>query len=932
MIFRFIDATFQGRLALLLIVSLVLAACGKTDISDIEHVNRAKQYQSTGDFKATLIELKSALQQNPKNSEARLLLGELYVLIGNGAAAEKELNKAMQLGVSGSYIQKLQGKSLLLQGRYDDVLAMLSKMDVSSQAELLVLQGEAQLGLRENDLAQAAFQKALLIKPDDSAALLGQARVYMATGVLQKAVDKVDAVLKVALKNAEAWVLKGNLATQQARTEDAQIAYQRAIEIVTANLITRVGMRARTGLTKLLITQRKFDEATAHVEYLLKASPKNPMPNYMAGLLAYERKQYAKARDYFQTVLKSSPNHLSSVFLLGSVNYALGHIEQAEQQLERVIAAKPSLLSARMLLASIRLQQAQTDQALNVLEPALAQQPNDVRLLAMAGQAALRSGEFEKGRGFLQKAVAKQPKAGGLRAQLAMLHLAEGNDALAIEELEQAIKLGKAPAREKSMLALTYLRKKDFAKALSTAKDLAENHPKNAYPHNLLGVIFGAKGDISQARGAFSEALKLEPEFTSAALNLARLDVLAGRSSDARERLDGILVRDKGNTSAMMALAQLADAGNDRKQALEWLEKARDVDSKALAPRLLLVRYYTRTGKLDRAREVARETIAIDNSTPQVLKVLGQVELVSQNYSAAVNTFKKIVKQAPNAPAYYSLGVAQFRANNESAARSSLKKVLKLRPDHLQALSLLVLLDVKAGRIDEAIRRVNDIKRLHSKSPAGFVLEGDIRAHQKQNVKAASAYTKARELGGGTRVLLKEVDALQNSQGSAAAIKLLASWVKTHRKDVTAQYALATTYSREGRSEDAMNEYNRLLEGAPKYVPALNDLAWLLYQDGKSGEALQLIEKAYELRPDSGPVLDTIGWIRLHQGDTKQALSLLRQAAEKMPDTGDVQYHLAEVLARSGKKAESRDILKRILGADRSFPAQREAQQLLGKL
>jgi len=194
-----------------------MMACGKTEISDTEHVNRAKQYQSTGDFKATLIELKNALQQNPKNSEARLLLGELYVLIGNGVAAEQDLNTAVQLGVSGSHVQKLQGKSLLLQGRHDDVLATLSKMDVSSQPDLLILRGEAQLGLGNNDLAQTAFREALVIKPDDSAALLGQARIYFATGDLEKAIDKVEKVLGITPNNVEAWVLKGNFADRQER-------------------------------------------------------------------------------------------------------------------------------------------------------------------------------------------------------------------------------------------------------------------------------------------------------------------------------------------------------------------------------------------------------------------------------------------------------------------------------------------------------------------------------------------------------------------------------------------------------------------------------------------------------------------------------------------------------------------------------------------
>ena len=257
---------------------------------------------------------------------------------------------------------------------------------------------------------------------------------------------------------------------------------------------------------------------------------------------------------------------------------------------------------------------------------------------------------------------------------------------------------------------------------------------------------------------------------------------------------------------------------------------------------------------------------------------------------------------------------------------------MKLQPGNLQTVSLSVLLDVKAGRIDDALRGVTDIQRQKPKSPAGFELEGDIHASQKQYAKAASSYSRARKLGSGTRVLLKEAIAVQKSQSSGASIQLLEKWLKEHSDDVVAEYALATAYSAEGRQKDAMSQYEKLLKKSPKHVPALNDLAWLTFANQKPEKALKLAEKAYDLSPHNGPVLDTLGWVKLQQGQTKQALGMLRQAAEKMPEIEDVQYHLAVALARSGKKSEARKILERILGKERSFPARREAQQLLNNL
>ena len=56
----------------------LLAACGK-DYTDIEHVQRAKDFQDSQQFDAVTIELKNALSKNPENVEARWMLGLAYL-------------------------------------------------------------------------------------------------------------------------------------------------------------------------------------------------------------------------------------------------------------------------------------------------------------------------------------------------------------------------------------------------------------------------------------------------------------------------------------------------------------------------------------------------------------------------------------------------------------------------------------------------------------------------------------------------------------------------------------------------------------------------------------------------------------------------------------------------------------------------------------
>ncbi len=78
-----------------LLLALTLAGCGgQTSISADEHITRARQAHEQGDLRTAVIEIKTALQQEPSRVEARRLLG-LYSLEGGEAVgAESELARA----------------------------------------------------------------------------------------------------------------------------------------------------------------------------------------------------------------------------------------------------------------------------------------------------------------------------------------------------------------------------------------------------------------------------------------------------------------------------------------------------------------------------------------------------------------------------------------------------------------------------------------------------------------------------------------------------------------------------------------------------------------------------------------------------------------------------------------------------------------------
>ena len=86
-------------------------------LTDRQYLDRARVQVDKGALREATIELKNALSVNPKNKEARWLLGTTYLDLGENAFAEKELRYARELGVNDASVLPLLSRAFLRQGK-----------------------------------------------------------------------------------------------------------------------------------------------------------------------------------------------------------------------------------------------------------------------------------------------------------------------------------------------------------------------------------------------------------------------------------------------------------------------------------------------------------------------------------------------------------------------------------------------------------------------------------------------------------------------------------------------------------------------------------------------------------------------------------------------------------------------------------------------
>ncbi|MGB1110436.1 MAG: XrtA/PEP-CTERM system TPR-repeat protein PrsT, partial [Gammaproteobacteria bacterium] len=524
--------------------------------------------KENGEFKTAIIVLKNALQKDAENPEARYLLGQIYLDMGIGSGAEKELRWARRLGVSDDEVLFKLGQSYLLQEQYRrirDELTISPDMAPKLKAELTTLYGLASLAEGNERKARQDFEEAIRIYPDLSDAHLGMARVDMANDNRQAAELSLDTALEINSKCAECWVMKGEIRRKEQSYEVAREAFRNALDIEPANLLANLGKAAAE------IELGNFDDVEPHLEAVKAIQPNHPLVSYLSAVLAFRDKDMDRAGQLVDDSLKAVPGHLPSLLLGGTVAFGQGQYAKASDSLRRYLDRVPNNAAAIKLLAASELRQRRGAEAIEILRPLIRSGSKDSQALALFGSAFFQTGDHDTGVDYLRQAQQADPDAANIRTQLALSQLATGDTDAAIEGLQSASEIDSNLLQADVLLVMAQLQKKDYDAAITAADKLSEKLTDSPVPANLRGVALLGKEDKQGARAAFEEAVRINPQFTTAQLNLARLDVSEERPVEATERLQAILDYDAKNTAAMLELSRLAEAEGKRDQALDWV-------------------------------------------------------------------------------------------------------------------------------------------------------------------------------------------------------------------------------------------------------------------------------------------------------------------------------------------------------------------------
>ena len=341
--------------AIVMLLVGLLTGCEKTAPDEIAAAQKSK------DPKDALIHLKNAATADPKNAQARFLLGQQLMATNEIQAAAAEFKRALELKYPTDELARPLANALLLSGQPAQVLELVGPLpikDAKTSASVLTSIAWAHLLLRDMPAARLAVDKAEAAGGPSSESRLVRARLADDAGNADQALKLIDELVAADPRHDGAWLLKGQLHERlPGGSASAFEAYTKALAINPRNY---VALASSVGIQ---ILNKDYKAAHIGLDRLRNLGPKAFMTYYYDGQLKFIEGQYTAARAQFQAALNLAPESTIGLLASGQNELKLKSFAFAESQLTRVVQLEPANLAARFYLSRAYLAQGKPEQA-----------------------------------------------------------------------------------------------------------------------------------------------------------------------------------------------------------------------------------------------------------------------------------------------------------------------------------------------------------------------------------------------------------------------------------------------------------------------------------------------------------------------------------------------------------------------------------------
>src|SRR5271156_1357786 len=439
------------------------------------HYNLALAFLRKGDRAHAVRELQAAIQQKPDSISSHFALGTALEDAKNVGQAEEQFRAAVKIDPHFASGAIKLSEVLIAEGKFQAAVEFLE--DASRTAETRA----------QDESLQVALSVA-----------------YVENGEIGKAFTTLKNLVATQPDSANAHFNLGLLYARRSQAQGESDEEAAVTEFREALKHDPSMDSARLALGKVLVSLRRYSDATPILLEYTRRQPKDAQGFYALGL-AYRGMNDSRASlGALQRATALNPKDPAIHFDFGMLLAAAGKPEVAIQQLEAAERIKPSDIEISKELASL-----------------FEKTGNKERARIENGKVvALKSGD-EK-----DIAIAKLSEQGDK-------YLEAGSVKTAVHSYQQAVQLNPGNAKLHFNMSLALGRMGDFSSERKELERTVELDPNLAVAQNQLGMLALRNGQQREAEERFKKTLAIDPTFSEALSNLGVLYNRQGQNAEA---------------------------------------------------------------------------------------------------------------------------------------------------------------------------------------------------------------------------------------------------------------------------------------------------------------------------------------------------------------------------------------------------------------
>jgi tetratricopeptide (TPR) repeat protein len=676
------------------------------------------------------------------------------------------------------------------------------------------------------------------------------------------------------------------------------------------------------------------DYETARIGYLeaLRLEPDHVRATAQLAILLFDQGSLPRAASLLSHSLQLDPQNVQVRFRWALLHAGAGDAEMARAEADSILDLEPANGEALLLLADLAVtpaDKAALRERISVLRSQTgeraAQHVAEAQLLMSEGRdpAAQESVDraLELDAGFAPAYMAQ-----------AALHLSRTN----LLEAERAFAAAATLSPLRSERRIRQLQFQRSVGATDEARRLAEELVDRA-PDYLPAWQFLAQAafddkDHGESLRIIEQIMRQEPAHVEANVlrgwvQLSRQDAVV-----ALEALSQLVQMYPRNPVFHYQLALAHLLKQDLGSALPRLSRAIELNPDAVEPGMLLAQLQLSRGESETAIQSLANLAAMHQGDPRVRLAWAQTLRESGRLSEALVVSENCRRDFPDEPqAHVLVALVLRQLERVDDARLAFARALELEPGHPVASAQLVELDLAAGRLEAALDRAEAFARGNPDLASAHLVLGRVLLAAGRPGPAELTLRRALGLDPTSRALQLMLARLYTDAGrSAEALVELEAIASRDTHDPGVLMLIGTLHS-EGRNyPQARMAYERALAIDPHYVPALNNLAYLLAEHfDQLDRAYELASRARTLQPSDPSIADTLGWIHFKRGDYSGALGLLLESAAALQTEPEIQFHLGLAHSMLGNEVPARAALEASLEGAQDAPWRAIAERRL---